>query len=290
MKTISFAIRNMKHYLRDPGALAFSFLSVFIIIALNIFFLAEMQIENLGSILGQYPDANLIIINWILGGVICIPTVSVPLMILCYKVDDLSEKTQDDFFVTPVNRVHIILGYISAAWVLGFIMSVITLLVGEFFIVIKGGAFLSMAAFIKVILILALTNLSFSGFSFFIILFMKSKSSLTIINSILNTLIGFFVGLYVPLGMLSDQVSIIIKLFPLAQVTALLHQIMMADTIPTVFKGVSDENIIIFKRYFGIELVIGNHVLLQHEIIGILILFGILFYTGSIIAINYIKK
>lgn len=290
METMSFASRNIKRYLREPGTIIFSFLSVFIVIGLYIFFMSDMQIKNSQAIMGQLADMDQVILHWILGGLVCIPAISVPLMILSFKVDDVVDCTQDDFFVTSAKRVHFVAGYILSAFILGFIMTLLTLLTGELFIVANGGRFLSLYAFIKVTSILALTIFSFSGFCFCIITFLKSKSSLTIVNVILNTLIGFLAGLYVPLGMLSDSVSNAIKLFPLAQVAALLRQILMDNAIHTILKDVPTRQLSDFKIKYGMELVIGNHLLAPPEIIVILIMFGSFFYLGSILIIKRSKK
>lgn len=166
METLSFALRNIKRYLREPGTIIFSFLSVFIVVGLYIFFMADMQIKNSQAMMGQFADMDQIIINWILGGLVCIPAISVPLMILSFKVDDVVDCTQDDFFVTSAKRVHFVLGYILSAFILGLLMTLLTLLLGDLFIVAKGGQFLSLNAFAKVTAILALTIFSFSGFCF----------------------------------------------------------------------------------------------------------------------------
>lgn len=290
METMSFALRNIKRYLREPGTITFSFLSVFIVVGLYIFFMADMQIKNSQAMMGQFADMDQVIIHWILGGLVCIPAISVPLMILSFKVDDVVDCTQDDFFVTSAKRVHFVLGYILSTFIVGLLMTLLTLLLGELFIVAKGGQFLSLNAFAKVTAILALTIFSFSGFCFFIITFLKSKSSLTILNVILNTLIGFFAGLYVPLGMLSDSVSNVIKLFPLAQVAGLLRQILMDNTINTILKDVPSKQLSDFKIQYGIDLVIGGHLLTPFEILTILVIFGMIFYICSIVRIKRSKK
>ncbi len=97
-------------------------------------------------------------------------------------------------------------------------------------------------------------------------------------------------GLYVPLGMLSVSVSNVIKLLPLAQVATLLRQIMMDNVIHTILKDVPANQLSDFKTQYGIELVIGSHLLTPFEIISMLASFGILFYIGSIIIIKRIKK
>lgn len=166
---VIFAIRNIKKYFRDKGVLLFSFLSVFIVVALYMFFLAQMQIDNVESILGKVDGIDAMIYTWVIGGLLCIPAISVPLIILCFKVDDVVEKTQDDLLVTPIKRSNIMFGYVIAAWLVGFVMTVITYVLCQFFLLFKVGDMISFGLSLKVLAFLLLLIVSFSGFSFFIL-------------------------------------------------------------------------------------------------------------------------
>ena len=131
--------RNLKRYFRDKGALFFSFLSVIIVVALYIFFLTYMQVQNLQAEMGSSNDIKQVVYSWIIGGLLCIPAVSVPLFVLTLKVEDVVEGIQDDLFVAPVKRSYIMLGYVLPAWIAGVIMTFLTLVFGELFIIVKGG-------------------------------------------------------------------------------------------------------------------------------------------------------
>ena len=179
--------RNIKRYFRDKAALFFSFLSVFIVVGLYIFFLADMQIRNLNSELGPSSDVSQLVYEWIIGGLLCIPSISVPLFILTFKVEDYIEGTLDDILVTPVKRSYIMLGYIAAAWITGVAMTMITFVLGEAFILLKGGTLLSIIDYLKIFGIIVLSTLVYSGFSFFFIIRLKTNTSLSIINTLLNS-------------------------------------------------------------------------------------------------------
>jgi len=291
MKTISFMGRNIRRYVREPGTVALSFLSVFVVFGLYALVLSQVQISGAQNMMGQQlKDMNLVIMHWVLGGLLCIPAVSVPLTILYFKVYDVVDFIQDDFFVTPAKRVNYILGYALSAWICGFFMTLVTLFLGELYIVANGGQLLSIITLMKVILIIAIAILSFTGFSFFVIMFLKSKSSLTLVTTIFNTLIGFLAGLYVPIGSLSDGIEFVFKIFPLAQIAALLRQVIMADVIKDVFRNIPNKQLVEFKQYYGIDIIISNHQLSATEIIIISIVFGTVFYLSLIAIVNHRKK
>lgn len=286
----SLTLRNLKRYYRDKSALFFSLLSVLIVVALHLFFLADMQIDSIKTALGDSQDVDQLIYAWIVGGLLCIPAVSVPLILLTFKVDDVVEGVQDDLFVTPVNRIYIMFGYIFAAWIAGFAMTLLTLALGEIFILIKGGPLLCAVSLLKILGIVGMTILAFSGFSFFVIIRLKTNSALMVVNTILNTLIGFFAGLYIPIGFLSDGVATAIKVFPLSHAAALLRQIMMQASMEQTFHNTPIHVINIVRQNYGIDLVLGTHVFQGSEMLLVLMVFGLVFYIGSAVLLMRSKR
>lgn len=282
MKTIwSFALRNLKRYYRDMGSLFFSLLSVLIVVALYIFFLTDLQVQTIQSSIGDRDGIEPFIHAWIVGGLLCIPSVSVPLVLLTFKVDDAAEGVYDDLIVTPASRIHLMLGYILAAWIAGFVMSCLTLLLGEIFIVAKGGEWLPALSILKMLGIAGLTILAFSGFSFFAVHRLSTHSSLMVINTILNTLIGFFAGLYVPVGFLSDGVSAVIKVFPLSHAAALLRRIIMKPAMDRLFSRIPIDAADKIRQNYGVDLILGSHRVTDMEMLFVLVGFGLLFYVVS---------
>lgn len=289
-EVISLVNRNIKRYYRNKGAMIFSLLSVFIVSALYMFFLAQMQIDYVKETVGDIAGIENMINTWIIGGLLCIPAVSVPLIILCFKVDDTVDGTFKDLLVAPTKRSSIMLGYVVAAIIIGFAMTMISFVLGEFFILAKGGSLLSFVSTIKVISILFLMIVSFAGFEFFIVLFMKSNAAISVANSILNILLGFLLGLYVPIGMLGDGVANVIKSFPLLQGSSLIRQIIMKESLNVVFKNAPISVIREVREMYGIDIAIGNTVLQPAFIIALLILFGIMFYIASLVVLKYKKE
>lgn len=282
MKAIwSFTLRNLKQYYRDMGALFFSLLSVLIVVALYVFFLSDMQVRSIQSVIGQCDAIEPFIHAWIVGGLLCIPAVSVPLILLTFKVDDTAEEIYDDLIVTPVKRVYLMLGYVFASWIAGFGMTCLTLLLGELFIVAKGGAWLPVLSLLKMLGVAGLTILAFSGFSFFWILRLRTHSSLTVVNTILNTLIGFFAGLYIPIGFLSEGVAAVIKTFPLSHAAALLRRIITEPAADTLFFQIPVDAAGKIRQNYGVELILGNHTFTAPEMLCILAGFGLIFYLAS---------
>lgn len=290
MREISSIInRQMKRYFRNKGVVVFSILSVLIVSALYIFFLADMQIDYVKKVVGNIQGIDNMINSWIIGGLVCIPAVSVPLIMLCFKVDDVVDKTQDDLMVTPAKRVRIMLGYVISALIVGLVMTLICFVLGEVFICTRGGSLLSLIDSVKIIGMLILVIFTFTGFEFFIISFMKTSSSVTVANSLLNVLLGFLLGLYVPIGMLGDKIATIIKAFPLLQSSSIIRQILMKNSLNEVLSGAPSNVIAQVREMYGVDIVISDELIKPILTIAILLIFGIMCYAGSILVFNHRK-
>jgi multidrug/hemolysin transport system permease protein len=113
---------------------------------------------------------------------------------------------------------------------------------------------------------------------------------MTIVNTLLNTLIGFLAGLYFPLGYLSEKVAIIIKVFPLSHAASMFRKILMESSLKQVFYGVSPQITNQIRSDYGIDLVVGKHVLSTYEMLINLMVFGLIFYLGSAIILKRSKS
>lgn len=287
---LSIIDRQMKRYFRNKGAMIFSLLSAFIVSALYMFFLADMQIDYVIDAVGDIDGISDMINSWIVGGLICIPAVSVPLIMLCFKVDDVVDYTEKDLLVTPAKRGNIMLGYVISAFIVGLVMTIICFIFGEAFIIARGGELLHLSEISKIIGILMLLIFAFTGFEFFIISFMKTSSSVTVLNSLLNVLLGFLLGLYVPIGQLNGNIATIIKGFPLLQSSSLIRQILMRESLDRVLNGAPQIVVDEVRQMYGVDIIINEVLLKPIHIIAILLTFGIIFYTGSILVLRYRKE
>ncbi|MDE5860418.1 MAG: hypothetical protein K2H23_08585, partial [Oscillospiraceae bacterium] len=79
VKFFQLTKRNMLLYFRDKGAVFMSLLSMLIILALMLFFLGDMSIENITEMLSALPgrdtsndesNAELLVLAWTVAGII----------------------------------------------------------------------------------------------------------------------------------------------------------------------------------------------------------------------------
>jgi len=291
MKSMTTIIkRNLLNYIYDPSNVFFSFLSVFILIGVYGVFLGTFQVQQVNSSVGSIEGVGWLVNSWLVAGLLTVSSFTVPLSILSHMVIDLENKIFDDFLVAPIKRFEIVLGYALSAFMIGSIMTLITFLGSQFFIVLSGGAFLSGLSHLKMVGLILLSNMVFSGASFLIVSFIKSVSSVNAINTIIGTTIGFFAGIYVPFSAFSNQFGNIIKFNPAAHLVTLFRQVFMAPALDFVFEGAPSNVRLDYELAYGVKLEWFNRSFEISEILLYVVFLAILFYGLSFLRMRHFKR
>ena len=153
---ISLSKRNIKMYLRDYVSVFFSVLSMLIVLALMVIFLGKMNCENVVDALAQFggvrdtavdeKNAAYLIQMWTLAGILEVNAVTITLTVMGTMVQDEAKGRLASFYLTPVRKIQIALGYITASWLVGTVMCTLTLVVGELYMAVCGHPLLDVRA------------------------------------------------------------------------------------------------------------------------------------------------
>lgn len=247
--------RNLKLYFRDKMSVFFSMLGVFIIIMLYLVFLGDLMADAY-----QFPDnmgidGKFFVNSWIMAGVVSAATVTTTLGAYGVVVNDRATKVLNDFKVSPIKRSQLVLSYVLSSLAIGFIMSCVSLAFAEGYILISGGEFLGIVLLLKTLGIVLLSVLMSSAIIFLIIAFVKSNNAFGAISTVFGSIIGFLMGVYVPIGNLGT-VATIIKLFPFAHPAVLLRQVMMEQAVGDL-SYVPTEDL----QFLGVQFAYGDYVM-----------------------------
>lgn len=272
---LNMARRNLKLFFRDKAAVFFSLMAVFIIIGLYVLFLGDMLVSDLQE-LGE--GGRHLIDNWIMAGVLAVTAITTTMGAFGTMVDDRSKKMLKDFSSSPIKRSALAGGYIISSFIIGCVISVITLILAEIYIVAYGGELLSMLALLKVLGIMLLSVLSGSAMVFFIVTFFKSQNAFTTASTIIGTLIGFITGVYIPVGSLPDAVQFIVKIFPVSHAAALFRQVMMEEPLSVTFANAPTEAVDTFKDMMGVTYQFNGNTISMVTSILVLIVTTFVFY------------
>ncbi len=282
---ISFARRNLLVFFKDRTSVFFSLLAVFIIIGLYALFLGDVWT---GSI--AVDGARFIMDSWIGAGLLAVVSVTTTMGAFGIMVEDKTKKIIKDFISSPLKRTSIVGGYIISAYFIGIIMSLITLVLVEIYIIANGGTIMNFLTFIKVLGILVLSTFTNTSIMLFIVLLFNSTNAFSTASTIIGTIIGFLTGIYLPIGQLPEAMQWVIKLFPPSHSAALFRQVMMEEAMTTSFAGAPEAIVTGFKESMGVIFRIGDYEVSVMASILIIIVTGVVFFFLSILKLSQKKK
>ena len=273
--------RNLKIYFQDKAAVFFSMLSVIIIFALYIFFIGD----SISSGLKFLPHPNRLMRAWMLAGMLASASITTSLGAYGVMISDRENKTIKDFYSSPVSRRQIAGGYIITGFIISIIMSIFTLIFGEIYMGMIGGAVLDMDILLKLFGVIVLSAFASSAIASFIISFLKTNSAYSAASMIVGTLIGFLVGAYIPIGNLPENVQWLVKYFPCAHSAVLYRQLLMESSIKENFANQPTAVLKETKEILGVVFVYNGHTASAWMSVVALLITGVVFYLLAVIVL-----
>ena len=254
MMTARFALRNLKIFFRDRAAVFFSLLSAFIIIGLYILFLGDMLTKSMT----QIANARFLMDSWIMAGLLSVTSITTTMGAFGIMVEDTAKKISKDFSASPVRRSTLAGGYVLSSFVIGLIMTIITLVLAEAYIAAYGGEILSITSIVKLLGVMLLSVASSTAMVFFMVTFFKSNNAFATASTILGTLIGFLTGVYIPVGQLPEAVQGVVKFFPVSHASVLFRQVMMENPLQEAFARAPVAAAQEFRQMMGVSYRVGG--------------------------------
>lgn len=291
--------RNLKLYLRDKGSVCFSLLSMLIVIVLMVLFLGDIQTENITNMLGQFPghdpaddrkNAGLLILSWTCAGILSINAVTVTLSALSPMIKDKTSSRLYSIYTAPVSRLVIALGYVLAAWAASVCICMLTLLITEIYGVICGLEWFSAAVHIKLVGMIMVNSFTYASFMYVAAVLVRSEGAWSGWGTVIGTLTGFLGGIYLPIGQLSESVGNAMKCTPIIYGTAMFRDIMTKNILDTTFLDVPDKAVGTYREMMGIDLVVFGREVTPGVSLGILLIFGAVFFMIGVIAVTFKKR
>ncbi len=279
---LSFTLRNLRVFFKDKTAVFFSLLAVFIIIGLYAFFLGDAW----SSAFNNIENARFIMDSWIMAGILAVTSFTTTMGAFGTMIEDKTRKIEKDFIVSPIKTHQLVGGYIMSAIIIGIVMSLITLVLAEIYILSNGGSLLSLTTFFKVLGLILLATFTNSAIVLFMVSFFKSSNAFSTASTVVGTLIGFLTGIYIPIGQLPSAVTFVIKIFPVSHAASLFRQVMMAAGINEGFANFPVEYVNSFKELMGVTFSFNDKVVEPLISIMILVITGVVFYLLAVVNLS----
>lgn len=256
---LQLTLRNLKIYFRDRASVFFSLLSVIIVVSLFVLFLAKMQTDSIASVTNVSEDKISYLVNtWILGGLLSITTITGVLGGYGSMINDRENKIIMGFKSAPIKPYVYPFVNVLSSFIIGVIISVLTLLIYSACTYFVTGYLLTFHAFFLSIVLILFSTLINAFILGFVCSYLKTRSSFTSVSILVGTITGFINGVYVPLGSLGDGIRATLSAFPSLQIAAMFRNVLTLDAINEVFLNAPDSAIVGYRDYYGIVLSFGE--------------------------------
>jgi len=283
---VTFLIkRNIVLFFSDRSAVFFSMMAIFVVFFLYIAFLGDYMRQPLAI---DFPNqAREISDTWIMAGTLGIISLTTSLSVLGITIDDRQKRLLDDFKVSPLTDLQITLAYIVSTFTITFFISCFTLIIAQSYIWIYGGRLMTQVTLWRILSIVSVSIFFCTSMLYVVMSFFKSTTAFSNVTTIIGTLSGFLMGIYVPIGTLPDFLQTTIRYFPPSHSAALFREAMMEAVLEEAFVDLPQEALSAFKQHFGLQFYYGDYQFSILQSYILLISIGITFF---IIACNQTKK
>lgn len=228
-------------------------MAVLIVILLYLLFLRNMLLES-------YPDmdgmSNLID-AWVLAGILGIVPVTTAAGSLQTMVEDRANGRMRDILVTPMGPAAVAAGYILSTFLVGLIMSALTLALCLVYLAATGCPMSASGVAISAALLVP-SSLSGSIVIYAITSYFRSTGAFSGFFVVVSVLIGFLAGIYMPMGTMPSAMQAVGTLIPASQMAALFREALAGDALDSVFAGYGGDALDAFRSDMGFDLYLGD--------------------------------
>jgi len=240
-------------FFRDKANVFFSLLAVLIILALYVLFLGNMMEQSLEASLGFSSDKiGVTMASLTLGGMVAVTSITGCMGALGISVRD-KENAAKDFLSSPVSRNKLTISYILGPAAVGFIMTMLALVICMLYIIANGGNIPGIGTSAYLLLTVLLSVLCGNAMVYFLSIFVKTQNAFVSVSTVLGTLIGFMMGIYIPIGQMPEPVQWVIKCFPMSHAASMFRQLLADDSLSELFSHAPPEALDEFREIFGVS-------------------------------------
>lgn len=283
--------RNIKIFMRDKAAVFFSLLSMLIMLVLMLLFLGSMNSDTIMNILLEYggkrdtladqANAQHLVRVWTLAGLLLVNCMTVPMSVMSNLIQDEETGRLASFYVAPVSRVRITLGYILSAWLIGAGISLLTLTLGNIFLMTNDSG-LRMQTCLSLTGMILVNSFFYASFAYLLSLFVHSSSAWSALLSLAGTLVGFLGAAYLPMAMLPDKVGTVLKALPILHGAAMMRRVSVQEALADTFAGLPAEVIEGYSEGMGITVSVNGEILSITQQMVFVVTLGIVITAAAV--------
>lgn len=224
----------------------------------------------------KVPDATKLLDLWLISGVLAITAITTTLNALCQMINDRQSHQINDLMLTDQSDLAIQTSYLLSAVIIGTLMQLASFIIMEIYFQWADKIHFNLGLTPKLIGVMILSSLVWTAFGILILSFVHKVESLGLINTIIGAAAGFFVCVYIPIGLIPKSAQTFIKCTPAPYNAAIYRKILMGSQLSQSFKHIPTSVLTHFKNYMGVNIKWGS-VLSMPKLTMTFIAFGIIF-------------
>jgi len=261
-------------------------INVAVIIAMFVMFLGEQAANNIRFLLDfEVYGIESIVVGVVFGGLLSVIGISACMGALQIIVEDWDHAAKD-FYVSPISRAGIARGYLGGSVVIGFFTTSVGIVLCLAYMVAVGGGLPSVAAVARLFLTAALSATATTTFIYFLIACMDSPHKFHSFAGVFGTLIGFLMGVYVPIAVFPAPLQWAVMLFPLSHTASMFRSALADEQLGVLFATAEPGNLELFRTTFGLAYDFGPFLSDFWMSAAFLAVSTVLFYGLSVIMVR----
>lgn len=274
MKTLVH--RHLKLFLKSPANIILSFLSSLVIISLYFLFIRDFTIKAVSDY-GFISEFNELFVDKLMtsGLLIVIGATSVLSIIFIFVKDEYS-GTIKDFLVSGISYIKIVYSYFISSFIISTIITLTIYFGIELFFIYYYDYYNTFNVIILSVFIIIISNVIASLLILIIALFINNFTSFSTFQTLYGVVIGFFTGVYIPIGYYPLIIRNIFFYFPLTQATSLLRNIQTKEITNNILSNYPKDVHNILYQTFGVHLSFNENVIYFNEQLYMIIIVIIL--------------
>ena len=174
------------------------------------------------------------------GLLIVIGTTSM-LSIVFIFMKDKNNNIIKDFMITKVSKLKIYYSYVFASFIISMVITTLIYIGIETYFITTTQITFSYQRILYSILTIFLSNMISSLLVVIVAILLKSQTSFSTFETLYGVVIGFFTGVYIPIGYYPDLIRNIFFYFPLCQTTSILRNMETKSVVTEILKNYPKE-------------------------------------------------
>lgn len=250
--------RHLLVFFRNKVRVFFTLMVPFIIFAIYILFLRDLELTTANSVLVDLEEklgasftgdkvlqkhVGTVIDSWMLSGIIAISTITVSLQTNTIIVSDRENGINRDFASSPISRNLLIGSYFLFNIIVTVLICFTFLLVCLIYLLCMGEFVITFVDFLAIFAILVFSSIVSVLLTVFICSFISRDSTMASINTIFSTAVGFIIGAYLPIATMPVWAQNVCAFFPGTFSCSLLRYSFMSTPIANLTEYVSTLNV-----------------------------------------------